>query len=112
MTLRIGDELKRESKVSFTKIPKLDERTVGPVEFQVDPADAEVSEGNRVLGPASSFGPGSPLRLSGPMVHDLLLTAPGPRPPVQDDPDPRRVQRRQGRGESERDTEEGLKIED
>jgi hypothetical protein len=78
MTLRIGDELKRESKISFTKIPKLDERTVGPVEFRVDPDDAEVSEGNRALGPASSFGPGSPLRLSGPMVHDLL-TAPGRR---------------------------------
>jgi hypothetical protein len=78
-TVDINDELKRESKISFTKIPKLDERTVGPVEFQVDPADAEVSEGNRVLGPASSFGPGSPLRLSGPMVHDLVLTAPGRR---------------------------------
>jgi hypothetical protein len=74
MTLRVG------SKVSFTKIPKLDERTVGPVEFRVDPDDAGVSEGgNRVLGQASSFGPGSPLRLSGPMVHDPLLSASGSR---------------------------------
>jgi hypothetical protein len=78
-TADIGDELKRESKVSFSKIPKLDERTVGPVEFRVEPDDAEVFEGNRSLGRASSFGPGSPLRLSGPMVHDLVLTAPGRR---------------------------------
>jgi hypothetical protein len=78
-TVDIGDELKQESKASFTRIPKLDGRTVGPVEFTVDPPDAEISEGGRVLGPASSFGPGSPLRLSGPMAHDLVLSAPGRR---------------------------------
>jgi serine/threonine-protein kinase len=78
-TVDIGDELKQESKVSFTRIPKVDDRTVGPVEFTVDPPDAEISEGGRVLGPASSFGPGSPLRLSGPMAHDLVLSAPGRR---------------------------------
>jgi len=63
--------------VDYPKIPKLDDRTVGPVEFNVTPPDAEISEGTRVLGPASSFGPGSPLHLSGPSVHDLTLTAPG-----------------------------------
>ncbi len=78
-TVDIGDELKQESKVSFTKVPKLDDRTVGPVEFTVDPPDAAVSEGGHVLGRASSFGPGSPLRLSGPMAHDLVLSAPGRR---------------------------------
>jgi hypothetical protein len=79
-TVDIGDELKQESKVAFPKIPKLDDRTVGPVEFTVDPPDAEISEGNRVLGRASSFGPGSPLRLTGPMAHDLVLSAPGRKP--------------------------------
>ena len=79
-TVDIGDELKRESKVPFPRIPKLDDRTVGPVEFKVDPPDAEISEGNRVLGPASSFGSDSPLRLSGPMAHDLVLSAPGRKP--------------------------------
>jgi len=79
-TVDIGDELKLESKVAFPKIPKLDDRSVGPVEFTVDPPDAEISEGNRVLGRASSFGTGSPLRLSGPMVHDLVLSAPGRKP--------------------------------
>jgi serine/threonine-protein kinase len=79
-TVDISDDLKQESKVPFTKIPKLDDRTVGPVEFTVDPPDAEISEGDRVLGRASSFGPGSPLRLSGPMAHDLVLSAPGRKP--------------------------------
>ena len=76
-TVDIGDELKQESKVPFTRIPKLDDRTVGPVEFNVDPPDAEISEGGRILGRASSFGTDSPLRLSGPMAHDLVLSAPG-----------------------------------
>jgi hypothetical protein len=79
-TVDIGDELKRESKVPFSKIPKLDDRTVGPVEFTVDPPDAQISEGSRALGSTSSFGPGSPLRLSGPMSHDLVLRAPGRKP--------------------------------
>jgi hypothetical protein len=74
----IGDELKRESKVPFPKIPKVDDRTVGPVEFiKVDPPDAVVSDGDKVLGPASSFGSGSPLRLNGPKVHDLVVSASG-----------------------------------
>ena len=76
----IGDELKRESKVPFSKIPKMDDRTTGPVQFTVDPPDAQISEGSRALGSASSFGPGSPLRLSGPMAHDLVLSAPGRKP--------------------------------
>ncbi len=79
-TVDIGDELKRESKVPFSKIPKMDDRTVGPVEFMVDPPDARISEGSRALGAASSFGPGSPLWLSGPRAHDLVLWAPGRRP--------------------------------
>ncbi len=76
-TVEIGDELKRESKVSYPKIPKLDDKTIGPVEFAVDPPDAAISEGGKDLGPASSFGAASPLRLSGPMVHDLLVSASG-----------------------------------
>ena len=79
-TVDIGDDLQRESKVEYPKIPKLDDRTVGPVEFNVTPPDAELSEGGRVLGPVSSFGPGSPLRLTGPAVHDFTLTAPGYKP--------------------------------
>ena len=31
-TVDINDELKRESKVDYPKIPKVDDRTVGPVD--------------------------------------------------------------------------------
>lgn len=79
-TVEIGDSLVRESRVEYPKIPKVDDRTVGPVEFAVDPANAQVAEGEKVFGRASSYGPGSPLRLSGPMVHDLVISAPGRRP--------------------------------
>jgi len=79
-TVDINDELKRESKVDYPKIPKVDDRTVGPVEFtKVDPPDAVVSENDRTFGPASSFGTGSPLTLTGPRVHDLTVSAPGHR---------------------------------
>ncbi|HXM79179.1 MAG TPA: hypothetical protein VOA00_08110, partial [Thermoanaerobaculia bacterium] len=76
-TVEIGDELKRESRVAYAKLSSPFERTVGPVIFEVDPPDATITEGTRLLGPASSFGASSPLKLSGPMVHDLVLSAPG-----------------------------------
>ena len=79
-TVDINDELKRDSKVPYPKLPKVDDRTVGPVELQVDPPDAIVTEGSRTWGPAASFGASSPLVLKGPMVHDLVLTAPGRKP--------------------------------
>ena len=79
-TVEIGDDLKREAKIPYPKIPKLDERTTGAVVFvKVDPSDAVVSEGGKVLGPASSFTPESPLKLSGPMVHDIVISAAGRR---------------------------------
>ena len=79
-TADVGDELKRESRQPYAKLSSPAERTVGPVIFKVDPPDATVSEGSRTLGPASSFGPDSPLKLHGPMVHDLVISAPGRKP--------------------------------
>ncbi|HEX7253691.1 MAG TPA: hypothetical protein VF376_12475, partial [Thermoanaerobaculia bacterium] len=79
-TVDIGDELKQESKVTYPKIPKLDERTVGPIEFQVDPPDATLWEGTKVIGAVAAFGAETPLKLSGPAVHDLILSAPGRKP--------------------------------
>ncbi|MEP7132551.1 MAG: serine/threonine-protein kinase [Acidobacteriota bacterium] len=76
-TADVGDELKRESRQPYAKLSSPSERTVGPVVFKVDPPEATVSEGSRTLGAASSFGPDSPLKLHGPMVHDLVLSAPG-----------------------------------
>ncbi len=76
-TVEIEDELKRLSRVEYPKLRGPSDRTVGPVELEVVPGDAVVSEGGRTLGPASSFGPSAPLHLTGPAVHDLVLSAPG-----------------------------------
>jgi hypothetical protein len=76
-TVDIDSDLQRESSVAFPKVPKLDDRTVGPIAFQADPPDATVSEGAKTLGPASDFTEEAPLRLTGPGVHDLQFAAPG-----------------------------------
>ncbi len=76
-TVEIDDELKRQSKVDYPKLKSPFDRTEGPVVFAVSPPDATVSEAGRTLGPVSSFGPSSPLKLSGPTVHDLVISAAG-----------------------------------
>jgi serine/threonine protein kinase len=80
-TVKLDDELKRLQKVSYPKIgPSLAGHTRGPVELEVEPADALLSEGDRKLGTAAEFGPSSPLKLSGPKVHELVVSAPGFEP--------------------------------
>jgi eukaryotic-like serine/threonine-protein kinase len=76
-TVDIDDELKRESRVDYPKLKGPFDRTEGPVEFQVVPPDAVVSEGGKPLGSASAFGSASPLKLPGPAVHDLVISAAG-----------------------------------
>jgi serine/threonine-protein kinase len=76
-TVEIEGELARISEAPFTKLGRIDERTMGPVEFRVEPSSAVVSEHGRRLGLASSFGSASPLRLTGPRVHELVISAPG-----------------------------------
>jgi hypothetical protein len=78
-SVEVDDELQRVSRVSYPKLPSVSEQTRGAVVFEVDPPDATVTQGGKVLGPASSFGASSPLRLTGPAVHDVLLSAPGRR---------------------------------
>ncbi len=79
-SISIDEELDRHDRMPYEKLPAVYDRTTSEVEFSVEPADAGVSEEGRALGPASSFGPASPLRLSGPAVHDIMLSAPGHRP--------------------------------
>ncbi|HEV2065121.1 MAG TPA: protein kinase [Thermoanaerobaculia bacterium] len=80
-TVKLDDELKRLQKVSYPKIgPSLAGHTRGQAEFEVEPSDAELSEGDRKLGIAAEFGASSPLRLSGPRVHELVVSAPGYEP--------------------------------
>jgi eukaryotic-like serine/threonine-protein kinase len=79
-SVSIDEELDRRERVPYEKLPTVSDRTTSEVEFAVTPADAGISEDGKALGLASEFGPGSPLKLSGPMVHDLMLSAPGHRP--------------------------------
>jgi hypothetical protein len=76
----IDEELDRRERVSYEHLPAPADRTTGEVEFAVEPAGATISEGGKELGLASSFGPASPLRLSGPAVHDLMVAASGYAP--------------------------------
>ena len=73
----VDEEMERRDHTAYEKLPAPFDRTTGAVEFQVEPSDTTVSEGSRELGLASAFGPASPLQLGGPMVHDLMLQAPG-----------------------------------
>jgi serine/threonine-protein kinase len=79
-SVSIDEELERNSRAPYEKLPAVADRTTGPVELQIDPPDASVSEDGKYLAPASSFGAGSPMRLKGPAVHDLVLSAPGYKP--------------------------------
>ncbi len=79
-SVSIDEELERRERLPYEKLPAVYDRTTSEVEFAVTPADAGVSEEGKALGTASDFGPGSPLKLSGPMVHDLMLSAPGYKP--------------------------------
>jgi len=79
-SVSIDEELDRRDRAPYEKLPAVYDRTTSEVEFSVEPPDAGVSEEGRALGPASSFGAASPLKLSGPEVHDLMLSAPGHKP--------------------------------
>ncbi len=79
-SVSIDEELDRYDRAPYEKLPAVYDRTTSEVEFSVEPPDAGVSEEGRALGQASAFGPASPLKLSGPAVHDLMLSAPGHKP--------------------------------
>jgi len=79
-SVSIDEELERYSRAPFEKLPAVADRTTGPVELHIEPSDASVSEEGKYLGPASSFGPGSPMQLKGPAVHDLVVSGAGYKP--------------------------------
>ncbi|HEX4441668.1 MAG TPA: serine/threonine-protein kinase [Thermoanaerobaculia bacterium] len=79
-SISIDDELERYSHAPYDKLSGVAAQTTGAVELQIEPADASVSEQGKFLGAASSFGASSPMRLKGPTVHDLVVSAPGYKP--------------------------------
>jgi len=78
--LELDTALERESFAAYRRFPRVAARTTAAVEFAVEPADAVLSEGGEVFGRANSFSSVNPLQLTGPAVHDLVLSAPGHEP--------------------------------
>jgi eukaryotic-like serine/threonine-protein kinase len=76
----VDEELDRRERVPYDHLSAPDARTTGAVEFSIQPSEATVTENGREIGPASSFGSATPLRLAGPAVHDLVIAASGYRP--------------------------------
>jgi len=76
----IDEDLERYSHAPYEKLPSVSDRTTGAVELHIEPNDASVSENGKYVGPASSFGADSPMRLKGPAVHDLVVSAAGYKP--------------------------------
>ncbi len=76
----IDEEMDRRDRIAYDHLSSPDDRTTGAIEFSVNPPDATIMENGHEVGPASSFHAGSPLRLGGPAVHDLLIAASGYRP--------------------------------
>jgi len=76
----VDEEMDRRDRVAYDHLPAPAARTTGAVEFSIEPADSTITENGREIGPASSFGSASPLQLTGPTVHDLVIVASGYRP--------------------------------
>jgi hypothetical protein len=75
--VEIEAELSRVGAASFQKLSSPAGAATGEVELEVTPPGATVSLRGTDLGPAVRYGAGSPLRLEGPMVHELRISAPG-----------------------------------
>ncbi|MFN2386421.1 MAG: TonB family protein, partial [Thermoanaerobaculia bacterium] len=75
--LEIHEELERQERRPYSPLPAIAARASNGVAFDVQPPDAVVSVGGRILGVARHFHVESPLRLNGPAAYDLLFSAPG-----------------------------------
>ena len=80
-TVKIEDRMERRSAAPYARVPGVDARTRSALEFDVAPRDALISAGGRILGRTSTFETRG-LRLSGPAVHELQISAPNHRPRV------------------------------
>jgi hypothetical protein len=71
------DEMKKTGKASYPKIPKVDASTTGAVAFAPGEPDGEVTVDGKTAGRTSEFTPAHPLKLTGPMMHDVTVAAGG-----------------------------------
>jgi serine/threonine-protein kinase len=71
------DEMKKTGKPSYMKIPRPDYDTTGAVIFDPSLATAEVTVDGVSAGRASDYTAAQPLKLSGPAMHEIVLTMDG-----------------------------------
>jgi hypothetical protein len=69
-----SDEMKRVSRENIPKLAKLDYQTEGDIFFDASLASARVVLDGHETGVGFQFTAAQPLQLSGPAVHDLVLT--------------------------------------
>jgi hypothetical protein len=68
-----GDEMKRLSKEPFPKTAKIDYAATSGIVFSPKFGAAEITVDGKPAGTASQYSPSAPLKLSGPMVHEIVI---------------------------------------
>ncbi|MGH9442476.1 MAG: serine/threonine-protein kinase [Thermoanaerobaculia bacterium] len=68
-----GDDMTRLTKEAYQRVPKVDYATTSSVLFSPKFGVADVSVDGKPAGTAAQYSAASPLRLFGPMVHEIVI---------------------------------------
>jgi hypothetical protein len=68
-----GDDMTRVSKEAYQKVLKIDYATSSGVIFSPKFGSADITLDEKPAGTAAQYTPSSPLKLSGPMVHEIVI---------------------------------------
>jgi hypothetical protein len=69
-----GDEMTRLTKEAFPRVAKVDYATTSGIVFSPKFGAAEISVDGKPAGTASQYSAASPLKLSGPTMHEIIIT--------------------------------------
>jgi hypothetical protein len=64
----------RLAKEAFPRTPKVDYATTSGIVFSPKFGAAEIAVDGKPAGTASQYSPSAPLKLSGPTVHEVVIT--------------------------------------
>ncbi len=68
-----SDDMTRLTKEAYQKVAKVDYATTAGVNFSPKFGAAEITLDEKPAGTAAQYTPSSPLKLSGPMVHEIVI---------------------------------------
>ncbi len=68
-----SDDMTRVSKDAYQKVAKADYATTSGVLFSPKFGAAEITLDEKPAGTAAQYTPSAPLKLSGPMVHEIVI---------------------------------------